>query len=81
MLSCCQQHVYDFVQVAFCHTSKLKLELAHILIIVIGVWKIGVHNQFWAVALDYSGSSLCTEDMAQICSNLHTNRMQLKYCE
>ena len=36
---------------------------SHLLGVVIGVRKIGVHNQLRAVGLDHCGRALCAEDM------------------
>ena len=36
---------------------------SHLLGVVIGIGKVGVHNQLGAVGLDHCGRALCAEDM------------------
>ena len=42
----------------------------YIIIVLRGVWKVWVHNQFWAVGLDHCCSSRSAEDVAQVSTSL-----------
>ena len=45
---------------------------AHLLVFVVcGVWNVWVHNKVWRISLDDCGSPRGTEDMRQICADLH----------